>query len=177
MFNILHKIDSCVISYAEALFQKFGQATGLTNYFLLKILTGYLAVFIMIIIVVSEMYHVSSDTLHNVVLFAMAGYSFYLSFFYSDCALEKSIERHQTKTPNPLKSSEIFVRIRASMAVSVILLLGFSVFVLFAISEAIYNIILIVYIATSCSTVYIMWICLLLNTCDPLLQNKNPATQ
>ncbi|OGZ05101.1 MAG: hypothetical protein A2845_02145 [Candidatus Lloydbacteria bacterium RIFCSPHIGHO2_01_FULL_49_22] len=171
----LVNFDLLCILTIEKFCRRIERVTGLTNYFLLKLLTGFLAVLFAAVVFVDETHHISTETFRNVILFAVGCYCFYLSFFYCNNALEQARERMEYEEPNPSRENCIFIRIRISMSVCILFL--FASFGLLALSfpEHIGDIIVLIYMAVSSVTAILIWACLMLDACDPLPQTAHSA--
>ncbi len=173
--NTLTLFDLICVRTIETACHRFERVTGKTNFFWLKLLTGFFAAFLMLFVLLDEMHHVSQGTFRNVIIFAMCGYSFYLSFFYSDNALAKSKGRATNKEANPARESYILMRIRLSMLTSIVLLFVSFGFLALSFPERIGDTVILVYMAVSSLTAILIWACLLLDACDPLPQTQHPT--
>ena len=161
----INQFDSSVILATERLCRNLEQRTGKSNYFFLKLLTGFYALFVLFWVLQLEQYGIGTQSWHNALLFAVFCWFFYISFSYCDKELVRAKDRLEFRVENVARTCAHHVRLRNSLFVSTLMTLAFCVWS--AIYFQVHGTALLLFIPFCISPV-VFWICLILDVCDPL---------
>ena len=167
--------DARSVSCVERVCRRIEGTIGRSNYFWLKLLTGGYAIFLIALVFANERYRILPQSGHNVFLFLLFLWFFYVAFFYCDRAHEFAKKRISENEANPKKTSGIYVPIRCSTFVSMVLLLLFCFAMAIQFPSRMSDVPLVAYMLVSCVTAFCFWMGLLLDACDPLPQKTHPA--
>lgn len=168
----IYRFDGYCVGTTERLCRWCEKFTGKSNYYWLKILTGFYSLFLLLWILIFERYGIGVQSLHNFSLLLVAAWFFYISFIYCDGELERARDRVHFLEKNPSILHKKIIALRLSVLVSAVATTGFCIWV-----AIVFNVPLYAYLifAPFCISPIVFWLCLLLDACDPLPVPTKPA--